>query len=473
MRTTFPKEIEGSLDSRTDSAQILVESEPTKMKFPKVIRHRKAEVTLYGKKKNYPFYRIAYRADGKRLFVNFKKYGVALAAAQKKAKELAEGNPAAALTAAQARDALTAFQMLDAYRPQGQRLSLSMVVSEFIEVSKKTGNRTLREVADGFIKTVATVTRIDIGEAIKEFLKATDVLATANEGQRAQLSTKYAYNRRRQLEKFAEGFPGTAVCDLTKAHLDHFIQTLGKIKSKSRNQRKAISAKSRNHYRAVIRQFLSWAVRKDYLPQTHRLAEADGLRTEHSNNAETTFYSPAEFQALLNAAKDNLASLRPILAIGGLAGLRTAELLRMDWADIWRVPDHIEVTAGKSKTRQRRLVEVCSTLKRWLESYRDKKSGLLWEGHEVTFQQNIAELCLVAKVEKESVERKHNGLRHAFCTYHFALHANENLTAQQAGNSPAMIHQHYKGLATKAEAEKWFAVSPGETEVDTKENVNV
>jgi len=23
-----------------------------------------------------------------------------------------------------------------------------------------------------------------------------------------------------------------------------------------------------------------------------------------------------------------------------------------------------------------------------------------------------------------------------------------------------MIHQHYKGLATKAEAEKWFAVLP-------------
>jgi len=137
MRTTFPLENAGFLDSRTDSAQVLPESEPPKMKFPKVIRHRKAEATIYGKKKNYPFYRIAYRADGKRLFVNFKKYSVALTAAEKKAKELAKGNPAAALTAAQARDALTAFQMLDAFRTQGQRLSLSMVVSEFIEVSKK------------------------------------------------------------------------------------------------------------------------------------------------------------------------------------------------------------------------------------------------------------------------------------------------------------------------------------------------
>jgi len=58
------------------------------------------------------------------------------------------------------------------------------------------------------------------------------------------------------------------------------------------------------------------------------------------------------------------------------------------------------------------------------------------------------------------VPRKANGLRHAFCTYHFALHSNENLTAAQAGNSPAMIPASYKGLATKAEAEKWFAVAP-------------
>ena len=62
--------------------------------------------------------------------------------------------------------------------------------------------------------------------------------------------------------------------------------------------------------------------------------------------------------------------------------------------------------------------------------------------------------------ESIKIPARRNGLRHAFCTYHFALHANENLTAQQAGNSPAMIHQHYKGLATKAEAEKWFAVMP-------------
>ena len=115
---------------------------------------------------------------------------------------------------------------------------------------------------------------------------------------------------------------------------------------------------------------------------------------------------------------------------------------------------HIEVTASKAKTRQRRLVVICPALAEWLKPYR-KKSGKVFPSGVNYFQELFGGLRDELKI---SIRR--NGLRHAFCTYHYALHANENLTAQQAGNSPAMIHQHYKGLATKADAEKWFAVMP-------------
>jgi hypothetical protein len=55
---------------------------------------------------------------------------------------------------------------------------------------------------------------------------------------------------------------------------------------------------------------------------------------------------------------------------------------------------------------------------------------------------------------------KPNGVRHACCMYHFAAHANENLSAQQAGNSPAMVHSHHKELATKGEAKQKLAAKP-------------
>lgn len=94
-------------------AQNLAESETPKMRFPKLIRHRKAEVTICGKKPNYPFYRIACRVAGKRHLRNFSKSSEALKAAEKKVRELAEGSQATALTANQSHDALAAIQRLE------------------------------------------------------------------------------------------------------------------------------------------------------------------------------------------------------------------------------------------------------------------------------------------------------------------------------------------------------------------------
>jgi integrase len=458
MRTIFPQQIEDSGASDTVLTQETPELDSAKVKFPKRIKHRGRVLATIYKPKSYPLYRVAWTIAGKRQMKAFERYGDAKRHADKLVKDLATGSQVAALTAGQARDAIVALECLSSfYAATGRRISLHAAITEFIEASSKLGGRTLADAVDGYLRTVVTVQRKDIKAAVEEFLLTDATRAKASEGQRAQLSAKYAYNRRIQLNKFADTHPNTALCELTKAHLDLFISTLAEQKTKSRNGRKASSAKSRNHYRAAIRQFLQWAVRKDYLSVSHRLGEADGLRPERANTAEVAFYSPDEFAALLKVENE---TMRPLIAIGGLAGLRTAELLRLDWSDVWRVPGHIEITAGKSKTRQRRLVEICPALAKWLEPCRSNKSGKIWTGHEITFQQKFVELCATAKVGAKSVERKHNGLRHSFCSFHLAKNSNENLTAAQAGNSPAMIHGHYKGLTTQADAEKWFKVLP-------------
>jgi hypothetical protein len=96
----------------------------------------------------------------------------------------------------------------------------------------------------------------------------------------------------------------------------------------------------------------------------------------------------------------------------------------------------------------------------WLEPFRGltgKVCTITAASVDVIWQQQFLRLCDAAQVS-----RKRNGLRHSLCSCHFAAHANENLTAAQAGNSPAMIHGHYKGLSTKTEAEKWFTVAPAQ-----------
>lgn len=433
------------------------------MKFPKRLRHNgkgKVLATIYGKQPGRPYYRLYWRArdaSGKprSRMMDFPTYSAAKKKADAIVTELAKGTRAANLTPGQVNDTLGALERLHAfYQQTGRNVSLLRVVSEWCDSSAKlhikTNGRTVPEAIDGYLGSVASVTRYDLAQAVKDFNAVEEPRTKSNNGDRAQLSEKYHYNRGIMLRRFAETFPGYAVCDLAKESLDTFISS--EVVSK-------FSAKSRNHHRAAVKQLLLWCVRKDYLPITHRLFEADSMRPEHANTGEVHFYTPSELRKLLDTAK---GSMQAMTAIGGLAGLRTAELIRLTWEDVWRVRGHIEVTAGKAKTRQRRLVPVCPALASWLRPFRNCTSGKLCtitaKSAEVIWQQQFLELCEDAKIT-----RKANGLRHAFCSYHFAFHGNENLTAQQAGNSPAMVHGHYKGLATRAEARKWFAVKSAKT----------
>jgi integrase len=459
MRTIFTKKTGESVVVPKVSPNIpdpLENENGQHVNFPKRLRHRgkgRVLVTIYKRPGSYRVYWRA-RVYGKPVsrFKDFPNYTESRREADKLAAALARGSSSPALSPGQASDALAALQRLQRfYEDTGKRPSLLQSISEYCDAAAKLNGRSLGEAIDGYLSTVANVQRRDVAQAVEDFIGSEDPRTKALNGQRAQLSSKYHYNRAIMLRRFAAAFPGHAVVDLAKAHLDAFINGLAENKSKSRNGKPVSSPKGRNHHRAAIRQFLQWAVRKDYLVANHRLVEADAMRPENANNSQIEFYTPHELNALLNAAE---GSMRAMIAIGGLAGLRTQELLRLDWADVWRVRGHVEVTAAKSKTRQRRLVEVGPALRAWIAPFRQLKVGQVCTLHEITWQQHFVKLC-----EDTGVVRKPNGLRHSFCSYAFALKG-EVWTAQQAGHAPNLLHAHYRGLTTAAEARKWFAVKP-------------
>ncbi len=372
----------------------------------------------------------------------FAAYSDAKTAAERIVRDTANGSQAAALSASQSRDALAALQRLESFRQStGRAVSLLAAVSGFVEASAKLHGRSLDEAVTGFLRTVVSVKRKDVAETVEEFIASRQHKTESKDGKRAQLSQTYAVHINSWLREFASTFPGTAVCDLSKEHLTAYAKTF-----------KSFTPKTRNHRRATVKMFLKWCARQDYLSVNHRLLETDCLAVEIADAADTDFFRPAELQKLLDHAD---ADLRLVIAIAGLAGLRGEEIMRLDWADVWRVAGHIEVSARNAKTRQRRLVEICPALATWLEPFRANTKGKVYSRGVHAYQHAFLKLRKSLKIPDRL-----NGLRHAFCTYHFAAHANENQTAQQAGNSPAMIHAHYKGLATKADAEKWFNVNP-------------
>ena len=370
----------------------------------------------------------------------FAAYSDAKAAAERIVRDTASGSQATALTAGQSRDALAALERLESFRQStGRAISLLAAASELVEALAKLQGRSLDEAVTGYLRTVVSVKRKDIAEAVEEFIAGRQHKTEAKDGKRAQLSETYAVHVNSWLREFAGTFTGTAVCDLSKEHLNAYAKTF-----------KSFTPKTRNHRRATVKMFLKWCARQDYLAVNHRLLEADCLATEIADAAAADFFRPAELQTLLDNATDDL---RPVIAIAGLAGLRGEEIMRLEWADVWRVGGHIEVSARNAKTRQRRLVAICPALAAWLEPFRASAGKVYprgvhaWQHAFLTMRKSL------------NIPDRLNGLRHAFCTYHFAQHSNENLTAAQAGNSPAMIHAHYKGLATKADAEKWFNIS--------------
>jgi integrase len=179
------------------------------------------------------------------------------------------------------------------------------------------------------------------------------------------------------------------------------------------------------------------------------------------DNGEVECYTAKELQSMLDRAtmlprdeERDYRELLPVIALGGLAGMRLKEILRLTWEDVFRVQDHIEVKAHKSKTRSRRLIQTCPALAQWLESYRERTGPVWAKGYDM-LGEDFADLCAELKITK-----RRNALRHSFVSAHFAVHADEGLTSMQAGNSPAVVHKNYKGLMTKKEGEAWFNVRP-------------
>jgi integrase len=295
-----------------------------------------------------------------------------------------------------------------------------------------------------------------VQEAIEQFISFRKGKTVAAEGRRPKLSFDHWRNTGYWLREFAATFPGNCVADLTKEHVNLYMASFNKAAPKTRDER-----------RGIVKMFLAWCVEQDYLAPTHRLFEASEFKREAADPGEIECYRAGELRAMLARAsrkpktprkgkkpEADYRPLLPFLALAALAGIREKEIMRLTWEDVFRVPGHIEVSALKSKTRARRLVQMCSALAQWLEPYRGL-TGLVWTKGYHRFHEDFGALRAELKIP-----HRRNGLRHSFVSAHFASYSDEGLTAAQAGNTPALVHKNYKGLMTKQDGEAWFALAP-------------
>jgi integrase len=209
-----------------------------------------------------------------------------------------------------------------------------------------------------------------------------------------------------------------------------------------------VAAQTRTNYRTVLNNFFKFAVSRGYAPTNpvsaavkfRVLAKAPGILT------------PAQLRALLNACVNEI---RAAVAIGAFAGLRKAEIERLNWQHVKVDRKFIEVVAANSKTAQRRLVTISENLKAWL-------APLARAEGPVCPPFNLYRHLFAAALKNAKIASwPHNALRHSYASYHLAEVQDAGKTALQLGHTePRMLFAHYRELVTEEEAAEYWNISP-------------
>ena len=230
----------------------------------------------------------------------------------------------------------------------------------------------------------------------------------------------------------------------------------------------------REHQGAVIASFETgalnrWLTQLPFMPATRNTYRRDlvtlfSFCSDHGycerNVAEKTdratdidkpvgILTPAQASALLSACGEDVM---PYVAIGLFAGLRAAEIEKLDWAEVDLESGHIEVTAAKSKTRRRRLVPISESLAAWIRPLAKLSGPVTPEGLRKRFE--------AARKAAGLKEWPNNALRHSFGSYRLALCQDAPRVSLEMGNSPQMVFAHYRELVKPKDAALFWSLSP-------------
>lgn len=384
------------------------------------------------------YYTVSYWLDGKRKRQVFSTLQQAKDVAAEKATQMTNGDLGAAkLTNADSAAYLRATALL---QPVGA--PLEFVASEYVSAVKRLGAVSLSQAVDYYLK------RHPVQLAPKMVREVVDEILKLKESDK--LSIRYRKQLKYDLNRFNGRFQGR-MGDVSGIDIDAWLRDL------------EVGPRTRNNLRNSIQALINFAISRKYLPKDHD--EMNAVPLAKDGGGEIEIYTPSEMAELLAVATP--AQL-PFIAIGAFAGVRHAESQRLDWAQVKRKAQIIEIRAGTAKTASRRVIPILPNLRKWL-------AGNWPESGKVSAYVNMVEqfVELVRRVNEERGKRaaknggefepfkwKHNALRHSFISYRVAQIQNVAQVALEAGNSPGMIFKHYRELVRPAEAKQWFGIVP-------------
>jgi integrase len=422
---------------------------------------------------------LSYRLDGKRYRQVLPTLAEAIEAAKAKGKQLSRGDIVAVDMSPA--DRASAAKVLGWLKPLG--LSLELVVAEALDARKRLGPVTISRAVDSHLKRYPQNMP---SKMVKEVVEEMIGIKRAD-----KLSDRYIKQLEYNMNRFMGRFKNRLL-DVGGTDVDAWLRELN------------VGPRTRNNLRNSVQALFNYAIARKYLPKDHD--EIDAVPMAKDRGGEIEIYTPSEMKELLSVASDEHV---PFLAISAFAGVRHAEVKRLDWANVNRKAKIIEIKAGTAKTASRRVIPIQPNLAKWLKPHW-KESGeicsfanMVLQFVELTRRINEkrrdrwAKANNVSKEELKAADQraearlakltanqrrsrgtvmpgaemaedegwkpflwKHNALRHSFISYYVSQCKNVAQVALEAGNSPGMIFKHYNELVQPDAAKAWFGLMP-------------
>ena len=311
-------------------------------------------------------------------------------------------------------------------------------LSDFIKVRKTLADygKTINDAAAFYVDHLERVRRH--GVAVAQL--ANEVLDAKRRDGRAPM---YLADLRKRLTRFCQDFGDRPIASITVEELDDWLRAL------------PLSPKSRANYRANVGVLFSYATKR-------RIFDMNPiLHTEKPKliDSPPDIFTVNELRALLDEAQRTEPSVVPMLAIAAFAGIRDAELKRIDWSEVDQNRGHVEIKAGKAKSARRRIVEMQPNLREWLRPY----AGMTGPVVPPNARKKLDLIRKTAKLERWP----NNGLRHSFASYRLAAINDAPRVAAELGHtSPQMLYSTYREVVQPEEAEQYWKIEPAAEAAD-------
>lgn len=209
---------------------------------------------------------------------------------------------------------------------------------------------------------------------------------------------------------------------------------------------------TRNSYRKRIVTLFRWARDAGYLP---RDAQTEAERTERAREdaPEVGIIDAKTYLAALLYIRENHAHYLAPLVLAGFCGLRRIEVHGQLWEHIELERKFVRVTTAKRGTPARRLVPLCDAAVVWLNMV-GQPAGEVSPGNTWALDR-IRDILKTAGFSLPA-----NCFRHTYISAAVAKSGDVNQTSLDAGNSPKVIHRHYRELLSVQEGRDFFEIYP-------------